>query len=842
MNTKRKIFSIVLTLALMAGLIQPCLRTTVLAADTDNQRTFTFESEAFYKSMKEVLAYVNNLNSVIASDDDSRTLTLDMRKITWIYIKGVDLTNTNSRLILETLFRECTNLSMFGLRNCNLDGFDFSLLNRDSLEWLYLEDVDIKRMPNLTLNNLKILGLTGNDLSAKGACANITEDKFPRLTKLVMDDCELSDISFIGNLGSLTSLSLADNRLTDASVSQLIEWSNSNLSGLTTLNIGKIVHHGMGGSDFINLSSTNRFTDIAGLASLFQHFPGLSSLDLTSLNITSLSEFANIPGTNKISLDLRRNKINDFAGLEKDSRFTLNLAYQDYSVSGDFVEGRESETPELIRRVHDENDVLHGKLEYNNCSISDDGTRLAILPKASSASVRATSGKLSGSTFSLSFKRIPNYSVPKNITACIGDTLADVALPAKFAWENPELVLEAEGLHTYKAVYTPLDLDRYVAVDDIDIPVNVISSVPQPTPTVTPTPLPSTPAPTATPTLMPTSTIAPTATSAPTATVAPTATATPIATATATPAPTMKPVATAAPTATIEPTVPVRPTATATPIATTTATPVPTMKPVVTAAPNATIEPTPTAKPTATAEPTPSAVTPTPHIPIPTLSVQLPVPTASVPPVITPTLKPDESNQSGNQIEERKDLSLLLATGEQEGKRGVRLTWRKWSGCSGYEAYWSYCDGKKNYKKLKTVPSAGKRVSVHKKLKKDRAYKYYVAAYQIKDGRKYYLAKSPVIHVAMNKEPRTNVRSIQLNKKRIVLPINQTFQIRAAATKESRKKKLLAHEETFRYYVDDREVAGVSKKGVIRAKKKGIATVFVIANNGVANKVKVIVK
>lgn len=63
MNTKRKILSIVLTLALMAGLIQPCLRTTVLAADTDNQRTFTFESEAFYKSMKEVLAYGNNLNS-----------------------------------------------------------------------------------------------------------------------------------------------------------------------------------------------------------------------------------------------------------------------------------------------------------------------------------------------------------------------------------------------------------------------------------------------------------------------------------------------------------------------------------------------------------------------------------------------------------------------------------------------------------------------------------------------------------------------------------------------------------------------------------------------------------
>lgn len=94
----------------------------------------------------------------------------------------------------------------------------------------------------------------------------------------------------------------------------------------------------------------------------------------------------------------------------------------------------------------------------------------------------------------------------------------------------------------------------------------------------------------------------------------------------------------------------------------------------------------------------------------------------------------------------------------------------------------------------------------------------------------------------MNKEPRTNVKSIRLNKKSVVLKTKLTLQIKAAVTKENRKKKLLAHEEKFRYYIDDREVAGVSKKGVIRAKKTGVCTVFVIANNGVTSKMRVIVK
>lgn len=240
--------------------------------------------------------------------------------------------------------------------------------------------------------------------------------------------------------------------------------------------------------------------------------------------------------------------------------------------------------------------------------------------------------------------------------------------------------------------------------------------------------------------------------------------------------------------------------------------------------------------------PTPKEPTPTPEEPTPTPEVPTPPPGVPTPPVMTPTPKPDESNQDGNQIDKRTDLSLQLAVGKQKGSNGIKLTWRKVEGCSGYEVYWSYCDGKQNYKKLKTVKSTEKCSCTHKKLKKDRAYKYYIATYQMEDGRKIYQSKSPVIHVAMKKEKYTNVKSIKVNKANVVLKAEGTFQIKATAVAEDRKKELLAHDARFRYYTDDREVITVTKTGRLKAKKQGVCTVHIIANNGVAQQIKVTVE
>lgn len=204
--------------------------------------------------------------------------------------------------------------------------------------------------------------------------------------------------------------------------------------------------------------------------------------------------------------------------------------------------------------------------------------------------------------------------------------------------------------------------------------------------------------------------------------------------------------------------------------------------------------------------------------------------------------KEDEAGQSGNQIEKRTDLSLLLATGKQKGTNGIKLDWLKCKDVSGYEVYWSYCDGKKNFKKAKRIQASSKRTFTHKKLKKNRSYKYFIAAYQMVDGKTYYVAKSPTIHVAMKNAKRTNIKSIKVNKTKLTLKKGKSFKIKTKLILENKKKKPLTHAAKLRYYTDNKTVAVVSKSGKITAKKKGKCNIYVIANNGVSKKIKVTVK
>lgn len=194
---------------------------------------------------------------------------------------------------------------------------------------------------------------------------------------------------------------------------------------------------------------------------------------------------------------------------------------------------------------------------------------------------------------------------------------------------------------------------------------------------------------------------------------------------------------------------------------------------------------------------------------------------------------------NGNTIEKLK-RPLLLAKGKGRNKR-ITLSWLRYSGASGYEVYWSYCNGKKNYKKFATVKNNKLKVT-HKKLKNNRDYKYYIVAYRMENGKKIYLAKSNVLHVAMKQSEFTNAKSITLNKKKVTLKVNKTFKIRAKVKLESKKKKQVLHGKTYRYYTDNSNVATVSKKGVITAKAKGNCSIYVLTNNGVYKKVKVTVK
>ena len=199
----------------------------------------------------------------------------------------------------------------------------------------------------------------------------------------------------------------------------------------------------------------------------------------------------------------------------------------------------------------------------------------------------------------------------------------------------------------------------------------------------------------------------------------------------------------------------------------------------------------------------------------------------------------DQSKLKGNEVSKLK-LPILLAKGKS-GKKSITLSWLKYTGADGYEAYWCYCNGSKNYKKFATVKN-GKLSTTHKKLKNKREYKYFVAAYKMVEGRKIYIAKSNTLHVALKDANTTNVTSIKVNKSKVNLTTGKTFKLKCTTKVENSKKSLLSHTSAYRYYTSNTKVATVTKNGVIKAKGKGKCTVYVLANNGVYKRIKVTVK
>ena len=198
----------------------------------------------------------------------------------------------------------------------------------------------------------------------------------------------------------------------------------------------------------------------------------------------------------------------------------------------------------------------------------------------------------------------------------------------------------------------------------------------------------------------------------------------------------------------------------------------------------------------------------------------------------------DQSALNGSQVSKLK-LPILLATGKG-GNRKITISWRSYEDADGYDCYWSYCDGKRSYKKLATVKAAKDRVT-SRRLDNNRRYKYFVAAYKLIDGKKVYIAKSNSLHVALKDEKATNAKKVTVNQTNVRLKARDTFVVRSRTRLENTNKKELLHVAAYRYYTSDQSVASVSKTGKIKALKSGTCVIYVVANNGVYGTVEVTV-
>ncbi len=188
----------------------------------------------------------------------------------------------------------------------------------------------------------------------------------------------------------------------------------------------------------------------------------------------------------------------------------------------------------------------------------------------------------------------------------------------------------------------------------------------------------------------------------------------------------------------------------------------------------------------------------------------------------------------------KKTLSFFLMKGKGTGTR-IDLTWDKVKGATGYDVYWSYCNGKNNFNKLANVPKSQKYAD--KNLNNKREYKYFTVAYKMSGGKKVYLGRTNTVHVAMPQASKTNVLKVTVNKTKVNLAKGKTFKITKKVKLENPKKKALNHlTKKERFITSNAKVATVSSAGVIKAVRKGTCTVYVMSENGVCAKIKVTVK
>lgn len=259
--------------------------------------------------------------------------------------------------------------------------------------------------------------------------------------------------------------------------------------------------------------------------------------------------------------------------------------------------------------------------------------------------------------------------------------------------------------------------------------------------------------------------------------------------------------------------------------------------------------PTPEPTPVPTPEPKP---TPTPN-PAPTPD-PAPTPAPDPTPTPEPTPKPDESTLKPEEIH-NLDIGILLAKGKG-GDKQIYLDWLPVKGADGYDLYWSYCDGKHNFKKFATVNKNkkkytfkkytviknGKKKTYFTKLDNDKKYKFFVTAYKIKNGKKIHLAKSNYLHVAMKQSDMTNAKKVLVNKSKVSFSPKKTFKVKARIKYERWWRKPVDHVKMFRYFSTNKKVVKVTRTGTIKAKGKGACYVYVIANNGAYKKIKITVK
>ena len=187
----------------------------------------------------------------------------------------------------------------------------------------------------------------------------------------------------------------------------------------------------------------------------------------------------------------------------------------------------------------------------------------------------------------------------------------------------------------------------------------------------------------------------------------------------------------------------------------------------------------------------------------------------------------------------------LISTMKAKGSTSLVISWNKVNGAEGYDIFFVKCNKNNSCKLVKTIKGNKTLTWTKKGLKKNTAYKAYVKAWVMKDGKKSYAEPSPTVYAYSSGYTKkyTNPKSVTVKKTKVSLKKGKTYAIKASVSKLKSGKTLMpkSYAAKLRYLSSNKSVTTVNKSGKITAKGKGTCYVYVYATNGVYKKVKVTV-
>ena len=189
------------------------------------------------------------------------------------------------------------------------------------------------------------------------------------------------------------------------------------------------------------------------------------------------------------------------------------------------------------------------------------------------------------------------------------------------------------------------------------------------------------------------------------------------------------------------------------------------------------------------------------------------------------------------------DFGTLRARVTSVTAKSLKVSWTKVKGAKGYVIYASPCGKGKHLSPITTVRKNKytlKKIG-GKALQKGRYYKVMVAAYTSDSGYNTIIARSKVMHASTSGGKYTNAKKVTVNASKKTIKKGKKYTIKAKVIKANNRLTLKKH-RAISFESSNPKVATVTKKGVVKGKKKGTATIYVYAQNGVYAAVKITVR